>query len=61
MNKAITDLDKSKLDQFTETEQIQLASFVLDYKKDEMDHVDEKKAKSLVLKWKEEDPASNKD
>ncbi len=58
--KEIADLDKSKLDQFAETEQVKLASFVLNYKKDEMDYVDEKMAKSLVSKWKVENSRSDK-
>ncbi len=52
VNKTILELDKSKLDQFTENEQIKLASFVLNYNKKEMDYVEEKRAKSLIKKWK---------
>ena len=48
----IQDFDKNKLDVFTETEQIQLASFVLNYHKHETDHVYEQDALELVNKWK---------
>ncbi len=43
---------QDNLDKFTELEQIQLASFVLNYKADRMDHVSEQKASQLVQKWK---------
>ena len=43
---------QDNLDKFTELEQIQLASFALNYKKDRMDHVPEQKARQLVQKWK---------
>ena len=44
--------DKSKLNVFTESELIKLASFVLNYHKDEMDDVTEKEAQQLVNEWK---------
>ncbi|WP_027216797.1 KAP family P-loop NTPase fold protein [Butyrivibrio fibrisolvens] len=43
---------QDNLEKFTELEQIQLASFVLNYKKDRIDHVPEQKAQQLVQKWK---------
>ena len=48
----IQSFDKNKLDEFTEIEQIKLASFVLNYHKHEMDHVYEQEALELVDKWK---------
>ena len=44
--------DKSQMNIFSELEQIKLASFVLNYKKDEMHHVSEQKAKELVDEWR---------
>lgn len=44
--------DKSKLNEFTEIEQIKLASFYLNYHNDEMDHVNEEEALILVNEWK---------
>ena len=48
----IMSFDKSKLNVFTESELIKLASFVLNYHKDEMDDVTEKEAQQLVNEWK---------
>nr|MCR5587055.1 hypothetical protein [Lachnospiraceae bacterium] len=45
--------DKQKLlKNFTELEQIQLASFVLNYKRIEMEHANIDEAKELIVKWK---------
>ena len=44
--------DKKKLDEFSDIEQIKLASFVLNYPRGEMDHVNEQKARELVEEWK---------
>lgn len=48
----IQGFDKSKLNQFTDIEQIKLASFVLNYNKNEMDHVDEQEVLNLISEWK---------
>lgn len=48
----IGNFDKTKLDEFSETEQIKLASFYLNYDKDEMDHANEQEAIKLLKKWK---------
>lgn len=48
----IQSFDKKKLDEFTEVEQIKLASFTLNYNKHEMDHVNEQEALKLVNEWK---------
>ena len=48
----IQSFDKNKLHEFTEIEQIKLASFVLNYQTNEMDHVNEQKAQKLVNRWK---------
>lgn len=50
---SIQQLEKGRLDEFTETEQIKLASYYLDYNKDEFMHVTEQQAMELVKKWKE--------
>ena len=44
--------NKKKLDAFSDIEQIKLASFVLNYRKDETDHVNEQEAMKLVAEWK---------
>ena len=44
--------DKKTLNEFTETEQIRLASFVLNYSKEDMDYVTEQEALKLVNEWK---------
>lgn len=46
----IQSFDKSKLDVFSETEQIKLATFVLNYHKTE--YVNEQEARQLVNQWK---------
>lgn len=48
----IQSFDKSKLDEFTDIEQIKLASFALNYNKIEMDHINEQEALKLVNEWK---------
>lgn len=48
----IQEFDKNKLDEFTEIEQIKLASFVLNYHKREIDYVNEQEALEHVNKWK---------
>ena len=48
----IQGFDKSKLNQFTDIEQIKLASFALNYNKNEMDHADEQAALNLISEWK---------
>ena len=54
-DKQIVDLiqryDK-KLDDFTEIEQIKLATFVLNYQADETDEANEERAQTLVERWK---------
>ena len=50
----IQSFDKNKLDEFTDIEQIKLASFALNYEKTEMDHVNEQEALKLVNEWKTE-------
>lgn len=47
--------DKTKLDAFSEVEQIKMASFVLNYNKNELYHVNEKEALELIEKWKKKD------
>lgn len=37
---------------FSEQELIKLASFVLNYKKDEMDYVTQEEAAQLVMQWR---------
>ena len=48
----IQNLDKNMLDEFTETQQIQLASFVLNYQESEMKNANEEEAQKLVDEWK---------
>lgn len=48
----IKNFDKNKLDEFSETEQIKLASFVLNYHKNEIEYANEQKAQELVNQWK---------
>ena len=48
----IQDYDKKSLDSFSYIEQIKLASFVLNYHKDEMDYANEQDAMKLVEEWK---------
>lgn len=47
--------DKKKLDAFSEEEQIKMASFVLNYNKNELYHVNEKEALELIEEWKKKD------
>lgn len=49
---SIQNFDKNRLYEFTETEQIKLASFVLNYQKVEIYYVDEQEAQKIVNKWK---------
>ncbi|MBQ6654120.1 MAG: AAA family ATPase [Erysipelotrichaceae bacterium] len=44
--------DKKKIDVFSDVERVKLASFVLNYQKDEMDYVNEQEAMKLVEEWK---------
>ena len=44
--------DKKKMNVFSDVEQVKLASFILNYQKDEMDHVNEQEAMRLVEEWK---------
>lgn len=48
----IQNLNVEEMEQFSEIDQIKLASFVLNYKKDDMDHVTAEDAKKLVEQWK---------
>lgn len=48
----IQSFDKNKLDEFTDIEQIKLATFALNYDKTEMDYVNEQEALKLVDGWK---------
>lgn len=42
----------AKLGQFTDIEQIKLASFVLNYNKNKRDRVDEQEVLNLISEWK---------
>ena len=44
--------DKKTIKEFSDVEQVKLASFILNYQKDEMDHVNEQEAMILVEEWK---------
>lgn len=48
---SIMKLDKNMLYEFTELEQIKLASFVCNYGKDELDHASEDEARELLKQW----------
>ena len=50
----IKTLNKDQLNEFNEIEQIKLATFVLNYDKEERDHVTAQEAMELVNKWKEQ-------
>ena len=50
--KAIQELDKARIAEFDEVELVKLASFYLNYNKDEFMHVTEQKAMKLVEEWK---------
>lgn len=54
IHKWISDYDKMKLDEFSDVEKIKLASFILNYQKDEMYHVNETRALLLVKEWERE-------
>lgn len=47
----IDSLDKTKLDEFSDVEKIKLASFFLNYDREEMDHANEQEALKLVKEW----------
>lgn len=49
---SIKELDKSKLEEFNKEEQVKLASFYLNYNKDEFQHVTEQQAMELVKRWR---------
>ena len=51
----IQEFDKNKLHEFTEIEQIKLASFVLNYNKHEGGYANEQEALQLLNKWKIEE------
>lgn len=51
--KAIQELDKARIVEFDEVELVKLASFYLNYNKDEFMDVTEQKAMKLVEQWKE--------
>ena len=54
---SIKNFDKSRLDEFTEEEQIILASFTINYENRDNDHflpAQEKQALQLIKKWKSE-------
>lgn len=48
---SIMKFNKNMLDEFTELEQIKLASFVCNYGKDELDHASEDEARELLKQW----------
>ena len=48
----IQEFDKNRIDEFSKVEQIKLASFALNYHKNEIDHVNEQEALELVNEWK---------
>ncbi len=48
----VQSFDKNRIDEFNVQEQIKLASFVLNYKKNEVDHVTEGEAIKLIKTWK---------
>ena len=48
---SIMNIDKNMLREFTELEQIKLASFVCNYDKGEFDHASEDEARELVKRW----------
>lgn len=48
----IQNFGKNNLDEFTEIEQIKLASFILNSNKNRVDSVNEEEARKLVKKWK---------
>ena len=44
--------DKKNIEKFSDIEQVKLASFFLNYQKDEADHVNEQEAMKLVNQWR---------
>lgn len=56
----IINLDKRKLNEFTNVEQIKLASFVLSYTKPADKHINEEDALKLLNKWKKKKSNSKK-
>lgn len=50
----IKTLNRDQLNEFNEIEQIKLATFILNYDKEERDHVTKQEAMELVNKWKEQ-------
>ena len=50
----IQNYDKKSINLFSDVEQVKLASFVLNYHRDEMDHANEQEAMKLVEEWKRE-------
>lgn len=56
---SIMKFDKNMLDEFTELEQIKLASFVCNYGKDELDYASEDEARELLKQWEVEEEKNN--
>ncbi|SKB94448.1 KAP family P-loop domain-containing protein [Lachnospiraceae bacterium] len=52
MLQTITEMDKTNLNRFNRTEQLKLATFVLNYKKDTFDRANEQKAMALIEEWR---------
>ena len=52
---SIESFDKDKLYEFTEVEQIKLASFVGNFEKNGLDSINEKEAQELLNQWKSEE------
>ena len=50
----IQNYDKTSIDLFSDVEQVKLATFILNYHKEEMNHANEQEAFELVEKWKKE-------
>ncbi len=51
----IKNLDREKLDEFSDVDQIKMASFLLNYNKDEMDYVTEEDAREYIKNWKKKE------
>ena len=56
---SIMKFDKNMLHEFTELEQIKLASFVCNYGKDELDYASEDEARELLKQWEVEEEKNN--
>lgn len=56
---SIENFDKDKLYEFTEDEQIKLASFVGNFEKNGLDIINEKEAKEILNQWKSEKKEDN--